>query len=155
MEDIGYFYYKDKNQQKLSSDIKKYCQDGNTQIRCYKYFENKIYKRINLTDQDINHLLVLKFIQTYHVSKVGNPSINDVKTSIALYGCIRNNNYQTLDALLETQNIKDFLIRRYIGNMYNNDADLDTLDETIYLTNSYYEYITSKNKGNQKTKKRC
>ena len=153
MED-AFSYYNNQKQQILASDIKKYTQKRSFALGIQRYFEDKTYERIHFTEEDLNEVLIMSFIKNYYVNKIGHPNIKDARMSIALYQSIINNWFETIDSLSNTENVRDFLLRNYIGNFDNYTIDEETYDFTNMLLKEYVSYKKNEKKKTEKSEKK-
>lgn len=94
----------------------------------------------------------MSFIKNYYINKIGHPTIQDARMSIALYQSILNGSYETIDILAETPNVREFLLKNYIGNFENYKIDNKSYDITRALLHGYVAYKDHKNKILEKNK---
>lgn len=132
----------------LKYDIQKYCNGEYNYQKCKKYFDKKMYKSLEIEEEMMHFFVISSFIRNYHVSKMGNPTINEARTNIALYASIKAGNFSLIEEFIETNdNIHNFLFDRYIANINNHSVDFNTMDETSSLLHNYHEYFKKKDKN--------
>lgn len=142
----SFSYCNNRKQNLLASDIKRYVGNGNFSSGIERYFNKKLYEKIDFTEEDIKEALIASFIRTYYVNRAGHPTINDARLSIALYQSILNGGFETIDSLADTDNVRNFLIRNYIGNFDNYKIDNKTYDITNLLLKEFNSYTEKKKK---------